>query len=384
MFETYFERWRPIIEELKLNADSVALGWFDINGKYLAGNKVMDEYISNDKNTDAERFFINPSFEKLKKLNKGNLLVFEGFLTIGNYLKANYSVDAKIFYKEQIYFVFGKADIADLLDKVNKISDLNHEIASLQRQLIKEKVKLERVNTQLNEINIEKNKYIGIVAHDLRNPIGNAFEFSSFLLQDHEILLKKEGNEYLKIINEQCAYSLSLIENYLDVSKIEAGIIDLKMDDWNFCVLIEECIQNNILHSKRKNQTINFQRAKESINVYCDKDKIKQVINNLLSNALKFSNEHSTVQISVSQKGEFIQTSITDEGIGISKSELASVFDDFKLGSAKSTAGEKSTGLGLAIVKKIIESHKGSISVNSKLNKGSEFVFLIPIKNTHT
>ena len=111
-----------------------------------------------------------------------------------------------------------------------------------------------------------------------------------------------------------------------------------------------------------------------------DKDKIEQVLNNLISNAIKYSHPNNRIWVDVQLDGDKITTKVKDEGQGIPKEELDSLFTSFKTTSVKSTSSEKSTGLGLAIAKKIVEAHSGSISVTSTPNAGSEFTFTLPLK----
>lgn len=250
---------------------------------------------------------------------------------------------------------------------------------------LEEKVKertqeLEFANDRLVHLNKEKNKYIGIVAHDLRNPIGNAYNFSDLLVSDYHSYTHDEHMEFLERINNSCSYSLKLIEEFLDASKIESGILDLDFKEWNYIAIIEECIAQNQMFAKKKSQHIIFEPSDNNITIQCDKDRIEQVINNLLSNAIKYSPEGKNIWIKLKPEEFQIHTVVKDEGKGISENEIDSLFKDFLTTSTKSTAGEKSTGLGLAIVKKIVESHKGAISVKSAIGIGSEFSFVIPIQ----
>lgn len=272
-----------------------------------------------------------------------------------------------------------------------------HELITSNKQLLgrlkavneslEEKVKertkdLELANDRLKQLNIEKNKYVGIVAHDLRNPIGNAYSFSDLLLTDLHAFSDKDQMKYLKIINERCAYSLKLIEEFLDTSKIESGILDLDFKEWDYNEVITGCIAQNKMFADKKGQDIVF-TANESIPyILCDKDKIEQVINNLLSNAIKYSAKETRIWISIAMEDQRLVTHVKDEGKGIHDSEIESIFDVYQTTSTASTAGEKSTGLGLAIVKKIVESHNGSISAQSTLGEGSVFSFTLPISGS--
>jgi len=251
-------------------------------------------------------------------------------------------------------------------------------------QNLEEKVKIrtqdmESVNNRLSELNIEKNRYIGMVAHDLRNPIGIAVSFSELLINEYDEIPKEMQIDFLGNINESCSYSLNLINDFLDVSKIEAEIFDLKLTEQNYLTLVERGIAQNKILAKNKSQEIVVHSDMDEIFIRCDKNKMLQVIDNLLSNAIKFSGSETKIEIKISRTENEITTSIKDQGQGIPPDELSDLFKAFKTTSVKSTGDEKSTGLGLAIVKKIIQAHNGKLSVESKVGEGSVFSFSLPL-----
>jgi len=260
---------------------------------------------------------------------------------------------------------------------LRKLKEAN---ATLEKKVLERTQQLENANKNLTKLNIEKNKYIGIVAHDLRNPIGNAMSFSDILISDYDEFSKADQIKYLQIINSRCSFALNMIENFLDTSKIESGILDLNFQEHDYCQFIESCFSQNILFAKMKAQEISFECDLQQKKLSFDKDKMEQVVSNLLSNAIKYSEPNKKIWVNVSQKGNQIITKVKDEGQGIPKEELDSVFTAFKTTSVKATNNEKSTGLGLAIVKKIVEAHHGNITVSSTPQIGSEFIFTLPLK----
>lgn len=258
---------------------------------------------------------------------------------------------------------------------MKEISDVNK---SLENKVKERTQELEQVNVKLKDLNIEKNKYIGIVAHDLRNPIGNAFNFSKLLISGFQKYSAEKNLEFLEIIKERCAYSLNLIGDFLDSSKIESGILDLDFQEWDYCDIIKGCINQNIIFAEKKGQEIIFETEYPEMKILCDKNKMEQVINNLLSNAIKYSDHEKRIWVRLEKGDNGIFTRVIDEGKGIPENEIDAVFQVYQTTSTQSTAGEKSTGLGLAIVKKIVEAHSGKIEVASELNAGSEFTVSIP------
>ncbi len=277
--------------------------------------------------------------------------------------------------------------IKEAFEKYELITKNRKLMRNLQEanQSLEEKVKLrtmelEQSNDKLKHLNIEKNKYVGIVAHDLRGPIGNVFNFSELLISQYSDLSEEQHKKFLSIINERSSYSLNMIESFLDASKIESGILDLNFKIWDFSELIKNNISQNVFFADKKSQKLIFVCNEENLSILCDKDKIEQVINNLISNAIKFSSKGKNIWIKVEKNDNQFVTSVIDEGQGIPESELKSIFNSYQTTSVESTAGEKSTGLGLAIVKKIIEAHDGKIWVESEVGKGSCFTFSLPAK----
>jgi len=267
----------------------------------------------------------------------------------------------------------------ELITKNRKLTrNLQEANQTLEEKVRLRTMELENSNRKLKELNIEKNKYIGIVAHDLRNPIGHIFSFSDILISEYSDLSNKEHIEFLSIINERSGYALNLIESFLDLSKIESGILDLNYKIWDYTELVKRCISQNIIFANKKSQKLIFKCVEINLSVLCDKDKMEQVINNLLSNAIKYSSFGKNISIMVKKHDNVIVTSVIDEGQGIPESELKLLFKSYQTTSIKSTSGEKSTGLGLAIVKKIVEAHNGEIWVESEVGKGSCFSFSLP------
>ena len=384
--------WKDLISNLSVSGKSVAIGLFDLKGRLMEANPAMGYFLHTDsRETSPKNTFINPVFSAFCAKTNSEV-VFDGLLTIGNYGDNSYVLTSKVFRRNDHILVYAEADITELFEKNKKMSVLNQQVNNLQRQLIKEKknlqhallelnrhnVELEKLNDRLSELNLEKNRYIGMVAHDLRNPIGVAASFSDILIDDYDDLDKKNQLEYLEQINKSCNFSLNLIHDFLDASKIEAGIFDLNMSEFEYISFVKESIVHEEILAKNKSQKIIINSRKESILACFDKNKIQQVLNNLLSNAIKYSFPNTTIVIDISETDTDIVTKIIDQGQGIPAEELSKLFNPYQTTSVKATANEKSTGLGLAIVKKIVEAHRGSVCVESEVGKGSVFCFIFP------
>lgn len=246
---------------------------------------------------------------------------------------------------------------------------------------LKEKdIQLQQINGNLKSLNDEKNKFIGITAHDLRSPISGIYSFSDLLIEKYNKELSPEVLEIIDIIKKTSSNSLLVLENLLDISKIESGKINLKLKNQDYIPFIKHHISINQLLAKKKDIVINFSTSNEIVFVDFDEQYLSEVVNNLLSNAIKYSNRNTEITVNISlPNSKQLLTEVIDNGIGIPEKEQKDLFKYFQTTSSLPTEGEKSTGLGLAIAKQIITLHKGLIGVKSVQNQGSNFYFQIPI-----
>ncbi|MDD2281683.1 MAG: HAMP domain-containing sensor histidine kinase, partial [Bacteroidales bacterium] len=172
---------------------------------------------------------------------------------------------------------------------------------------------------------------------------------------------------------------LSLLNDLLDISKIEAGKLDLKKDEIDYNAFVAQNIRMNELLAKSKGIKIVSDLEVRGLIVSVDEEKINQVLNNLIGNAIKYSYPGSTITVKVFKEINQLVTQVIDNGQGIPEKEIEGLFYPFKQTSVRPTSGETSHGLGLAIVKKIIEGHNGHVGVSSEFGKGSVFSFILPI-----
>jgi len=234
-------------------------------------------------------------------------------------------------------------------------------------------------NQKLLELNELKNKFLGIAAHDLRNPIFSIRGFSEMLLAGDIGPVNEDQLEFLTMINTASQQMFDLVNDLLDVSVIESGKLTLRLTRGSLKDLLKERLKIMMIAGQKKE--INLHTDLQDVsNFDFDRDRIAQVLDNLLSNAIKFSPTGSKVHITLSQTSNHAQIDVRDEGPGLSEEDQSKLFGTFQKLSAAPTGGEKSTGLGLSIVKKIIEAHRGSIEVKSQVGSGSTFSFRIPLE----
>lgn len=246
--------------------------------------------------------------------------------------------------------------------------------------LFSQQKEMEELNKRLQQLNEEKNYMLGVASHDLRNPIGNIITLAGFIENESTNSLSPQHREYLEIIQRSGKELIQLINDLLDVSQLESGKRNLEVKEINLQDLFEIVIAENKAHADRKNIELHYSMGDEKLKLSADYLQMKQVLNNLVSNAIKFSHSGKSVELTANLKEENIHISVIDQGQGIPANELNLLFKPFITSSVRSTGGEKSTGLGLVITKKLIEQHGGALSVDSEQGKGSVFTIVMPQK----
>lgn len=274
--------------------------------------------------------------------------------------------------KDEYILVFGQQNEKEHQLLHTELLRANAEVNNLVRDLQKSKIKA-------LELNEQKNQVIGIAAHDLRNPAGIVFQYSEFLLDEMSENLSEQQQEIIHYIRNSGQFMLTLLDDLLDVSQIEAGKLDLQVSAVDTLPFIREIVSLNQVFAHKKGQRLIFSSNGDPGTASFDPTKITQVLNNLISNASKYSPVKSEIHVKLEQNERHLVFSVRDSGPGIPEHEIGDLFKAFQKSSAKATGGEKSVGLGLAIVKRIIEGHKGEITVQSELGKWTIFSFSLPV-----
>ena len=235
-------------------------------------------------------------------------------------------------------------------------------------------------NSELRQLNDVKNQLLGMAAHDLRNPLSVVSAASEFLLEDAgRALPEGKKTDFMRRIHSSSEFMLKLIDDLLDVAKIESGKLDLDLSDGDIGGLVDDNLAINVMLAEKKSIKLDFQRLSALPRFQFDRGKVEQVLNNLVSNALKFSQPGTGVTVTAARMNGSVVVSVRDHGQGIPAEELGKLFLPFSKTSVRSTAGERSTGLGLAIARKIVEGHGGHIWAESEVGKGSTFSFSLPV-----
>lgn len=267
-----------------------------------------------------------------------------------------------------------------LLSTYSSAIQKNKELEQTNKKLSILHLELQKKNVELTKHINDKNMFLGMAAHDLRNPLNAIQGYSEVLLTNFTKDFDEKISRIIMTISKSSRFMLQLVNDLLDLSVIDLGKMNLKLNEEDILALIKNnCLINDSIAEKKGIRVI-FKHDNDIPKIVCDSYKIEQVLNNIISNAIKFSHSGSEINVFLKKIGNnTILISITDKGVGISKERLEKLFDSLLKSGGKGTAGEPSHGLGLAIVKRIVESHKGKIWAESQSGKGSTFFVELPI-----
>lgn len=271
---------------------------------------------------------------------------------------------------------------SELEQKVKeRTSDLELVNQQLQKELherIQAEQALRKNQVELEELNATKDKFFNIVAHDLKNPFTSLLGSSELLYQNIGKLDETNIRKLANILNDSAKRGYAILQNLLDWSRSQTGMLKINPEVINLREIVEENIINLELFAANKEIKV-LSNVRSDILIYADKNIINTVLRNLISNALKFSYRTGVVYINAKSGKKEIAISVKDSGIGISEEKIKTLFRIDTKHSLTGTENEIGTGLGLKLCKEFVEKHGGRIWVESEENKGSEFIFTIPV-----
>jgi signal transduction histidine kinase len=269
--------------------------------------------------------------------------------------------------------VFGKNDADELELLRSELLHANQELNNLTRSLHKK-------NAQLAHLNTLKNQFLGMAAHDLRKPISVILNYVEFLLDETEEQLDHEHFSFLTRIEHAAYFMKRLVDDFLDVSAIEAGRFQLNIGLVNPAEILERSLVLARIQAGKKKITLDVSVESGLSAIPIDGDKIEQAMSNLLGNAIEHSFAETCISVILKQVDDIIIFSVQDQGVGMSQEAIKQLFTPFSNSGAVKTGGEKSTGLGLTITRKIIEAHQGQITAESLEGSGTIFTFSLKIR----
>ena len=255
-------------------------------------------------------------------------------------------------------------------------SHASKKLIDTQNKKVEELTQLQKDNEILiQELLFEKQQLLGVVSHDLKGPFNRAFALTQ-LLQSSSDNLHSDQKDYIGKMHSVIADGLAMIRNLMDYQKLEGKGIDLNPEKLNFASIVGVLVRNYKVLAEKKNIELHLEVPLVMM-VYADKYFVHRILDNLLSNALKFSSENRSVFIRARDDGLWINVDVRDEGPGFSEDDQAKLFTKFQPLSAIPTGGETATGLGLAVAKTLADKIKAELSCVSKVGQGSIFTLKI-------
>lgn len=257
---------------------------------------------------------------------------------------------------------------------------------TLEKQVQKLKNDVEKNTELLNEsqeFNKKITEFISNVSHELKTPLNVIFSAIQVLglckdYTDEEYINKQD--QYLKIMKQNCYRLMRLINNLLDVSKLDSGFIKLNLHNRNIVSVVEDITSSLVPYMESKGISLIFDTNVEEKIIAVDSNKIERIILNLLSNAVKFTSEKGEVYVAVQDEGDNVYITVKDTGIGIPEDKLQVIFERFAQVGRDYINDSEGSGIGLYLVKSFVELHDGEVSVKSTLNAGSEFTIRLPAR----
>ena len=283
-----------------------------------------------------------------------------------------------------IYYSY-KLYLDKLEEKKEHLEDIERMNADLERKVKERTQELEVVNQKLQESNLElqranslKSEFLANMSHELRTPLNAVIGFSELLLDATAGVLTGEQKDYVADILSSGRHLLELINEILDLSKIEAGKMKLSVEDFEIEPVIEEAMALLRVEAGRKHIELVSEVEEASIEARADRGKVRQVLNNLLSNAVKFTPPGGRVTLRASRREDRVTVSVIDTGIGIKEEDQDRIFQAFTQVDGSYARRYQGTGLGLTLVKKFVEMQGGRVTLTSRFGEGSDFSFTLP------
>jgi signal transduction histidine kinase len=276
--------------------------------------------------------------------------------------------------------VVGRAEPQPFSDKQIAVLKTFGDQAVIAIENVRLFTELDDKTRQLEVANRHKSEFLANMSHELRTPLNAVIGFSEVLIERMFGEVNPKQEEYLNDILSSGKHLLSLINDILDLSKIEAGRMELEAQAFDLPSALDNAL--TLIRERAARHSIRLEVHVDPAigEVVADERKVKQVLLNLLSNAVKFTPEGGKITMSAALNGEAVAVSVADTGIGIAAEDQEAVFEEFRQVGDDYARKREGTGLGLALARRLVELHGGTLSVQSELGKGSTFTFTIPVR----
>jgi signal transduction histidine kinase/ligand-binding sensor domain-containing protein len=278
-----------------------------------------------------------------------------------------------------------------LVEANTTLEEANAEIYRQQRILESQAADIELANAELQErnaqlqaLNQEKNEFLGIATHDLKNPLAAIRMTVSLVQKYYDRMTKEEVQDRLSAVETSSERMTSIITNLLDINAIESGKFNVSLENIEINDLALKMVDEYRERASAKNIVIHYSCSSAPIHAFADKNVVMEVLDNLISNAVKYSPHGRNVYVRLKTSTEAVHIEVQDEGPGLSEDDKSKLFGKFTRLSARPTAGEHSTGLGLSIVKRMVEAMNGRVWCESELSMGAMFCVDLPHSSPNT
>lgn len=272
-------------------------------------------------------------------------------------------------------FSFEKVYLRNKLCLLSTMTDIT-ERKNNETELLK-------LNTQLHELNLSKDRFISILAHDLKSPFNAILGLLKLLENNLRVYEIERIEKQIQIINSGAIKVYNLLEDILTWARAQSGAITFEPEKKQLCPMVDEIIESFKLTAQTKEIILTNQILLD-IDVFADRKMLQTILRNLISNALKYTCQHGNILLTAFSKNNDVTIAVTDDGIGMDHEILQNLFDISKIYSTEGTDGEKGTGFGLLLAKEFVEKHNGTIWAESELGKGSSFIFTLPAAKKQT
>lgn len=333
--------------------------------------------------------------QKGKQLNGMSILHFTPIDEI-NYIKEKFDLVhnkklTKLFFEEKVirdtgdivsvqntstYFVYeGQPTILSILRDITS----EKQVEKLQKD-VEKNIELLNESRELNKLTTE---FFSNISHELKTPLNVIYTAVQVLNLggDNDSKTIKKNDEYLKIIKQNCYRLLKLINNLLDMTRLDSGFLKLQLQNCDIVSIVEEITLSVVPFVKSRKINIIFDTNVEEKIMAFDPDKIERIILNLISNAIKFTNPGGDIYVNITDINKNILISVRDTGVGIPEDKLKVIFERFAQVDKTFRRNREGSGIGLSLVKSLVELHSGEISVKSELEIGSTFIVKLPVKH---
>ncbi|MDD4683658.1 MAG: PAS domain S-box protein [Bacteroidales bacterium] len=377
---TDLKREKDLIEEqeekfnLILNSTAEGIYGLDLNGNCTFVNQSCIEMLGYSK---GEELLGQNMHNLIHHSNANGEPISQYDCNINHTLQhgEEMSSDKEVFWKKDgtslpvEYFSYLQINEGKIVGAVVTFLDIT-ERKERSKQIINSTKKLQKLNS-------DKDKFIRILAHDLKNPFNSIIGFSEYIIDNLEEIDKNTIKEFTSIINESSENAYQLLEEILLWLKVQSGKLSVEKKE----VELRQIVLNVIEGLKTNAQTKDIKLScsiPESVYIESDINMLKTILRNLINNSIKFTDEKGEIEVKMEEKEDKINIIVSDNGVGMSKEEASRIFTNDSYQTKEGTNGEKGTGLGLTIIKDLVQSHDETIWAESEIGKGSDFIFTMP------